>query len=56
MIEKIRSYFSPEQVIARKLRALAMYCGKHNYQYAYGLFNQLAREWEAEIKKRKGGE
>ena len=56
MIKKIKKYFSPEQVISRRLHWLKMYCAKHNFQVAYGLINQMAREWDAEIKKRQGGE
>lgn len=52
MIRKIKMYFSPEQIISRRLHFLAMYCGKHNYQCAYGLIMQLAREWDAGIEKR----
>lgn len=53
MNKKIREYFSPEQVMSRRLRSLAMYCAKNNYQCAHGLIMQLAREWDAGIEKRK---
>lgn len=55
MLRKIKEYFSPEAVIARRLRSLAMYCAKHNYQVAYGLIYQMAREWDAQMADRKAG-
>lgn len=46
MIERIKEYFAPHRVIARHLRWLSRYAGKHDFTVATGEFSQNAKVFE----------
>jgi len=46
VMQKLLDYFSPHRRIARKLRWLQHYAGKHYYTIATGKFGKMAQDFE----------
>jgi hypothetical protein len=45
-MQKLLDYFSPHRRIARRLRRLQAYAGKHNFTIAFGEFGRMANDFE----------
>jgi len=45
-MQKLIDYFSPHRRIARRLRRLQQYAGKHDFTVATGQFRKMAQDFE----------
>ena len=46
VVEWVSNYFLPENQLARKLRKIQEYAGKHRFTVTYGVLDNLAKQFE----------